>query len=71
MHFVVSIQECEGYNAMWAIVDRCPMMGHFIPCQTTVDAVGLAELFIWEVIPLPELPVTILLDCGQQFGSTI
>jgi hypothetical protein len=45
-------------------------MRHFIPCHTTIDAVGLAKLFLREVVRLHGLPATIVLDQGPQFAST-
>jgi hypothetical protein len=45
-------------------------MRHFIPCHTTIDAVGLAKLFLREVVHLHGLPRTIVSDRGPQFAST-
>jgi transposase InsO family protein len=45
-------------------------MRHFIPCHTTIDAVGLAKLFLREVVRLHGLPKTIISDRGPQFAST-
>ena len=38
--FVVGVPECERFNAMWVVVDRLCKMRHFIPCRTTIDALG-------------------------------
>jgi hypothetical protein len=50
MDFVTGLPECEGYDAIWLVVDRLSKMRHFIPCQTTVNAQGLAEMFMKEVV---------------------
>jgi len=70
MDFVVGLPECEGFDAIWAVVDRLSKMRHIIPCHTTVDALGLAELFLRKVIRLHGLPLTIISDWGLQFAST-
>jgi len=46
MDFVVRLPECEGFDAVWVVVDRLSKVRHFIPCHTTIDAVGLAMLFL-------------------------
>jgi len=52
MDFVVGLPECEGFDAIWVVVDRLSKMRHFVPCHTIIDAFGLAELFLREVICL-------------------
>jgi transposase InsO family protein len=67
---VVGLPECEGFDAVWVVVDRLSKMGHFIHCHTTMDALGLAKLFLWDVVCLHGLPKTIVSDRGPQFAST-
>jgi len=70
MHFVVGLPECEGFDAVWVVVNRLSKMRHFLPCHTAIDAVGLAKLFVREVVRLHQLPKTIVSDRGPQFAST-
>ena len=70
MDFVVALPECEGFDAGWVVVDRLSKMQHFVPCHTTIDAVGLVKLFLREVICLHGLPKTIALDRGPRFALT-
>jgi hypothetical protein len=48
MDFVVGLPECEVFDAVWVVVDRLRKMRHFIPCHSTIDAVGLAKLCLRE-----------------------
>jgi transposase InsO family protein len=64
MDFVTGLPECEGYDAIWVVVDRLSKMRHFVPCHTTIDARGLAEIFLKEVVRLHGLPKTITSDRG-------
>jgi transposase InsO family protein len=70
MDFVVGLPECERCDAVWVVVDRLLRMRRFIPCHTTIDAVGLAKLFLREVVRIQGLPRTIVSDRGPQFTST-
>jgi len=69
MDFVGGLRECEGFYAIWVVVDRLSKMRHFVPCHTTIDVLGLAELFLREVIHLHGLLLTIVSDRGPQFAS--
>ena len=62
MEFVVGLSECEAFDAIWVVVDRLSKMRYFIPCQCTIDAIGLARLFLREVTYLHGLPATIISD---------
>jgi len=58
--FGLGLPECEGFDAMWVVVDRLSKMRHFIPCYMTIYAPGLAELFLREVVRRHGLPLTIV-----------
>jgi transposase InsO family protein len=70
MDFVAVLPECEGFDPVWVVVDSLSKMRHYIPCHTTRAAIGLAKLFLREVVRLPGLPRTIVSDRGPQFAST-
>jgi len=69
MDFVTGLPECEGYDAISVVVDRLSKMRHFVPCKTTIDARGLAEMFLKEVVRLHGLPRTVISYRGPQFAA--
>jgi hypothetical protein len=68
--FVVWLPMCEGFDAIRVVVDTLSMMWYFIPCHTTIDAVGLARLLLRKVVHLHDLPVMIVSDCRPHFVLT-
>jgi len=69
MEIVVGLPECEGWDAIWVVADRLSKMRHCIPYHTTIDALGLAEFFLREMVCPHGLPFTIISYCGPQFAS--
>jgi len=68
---VVGLPEFERFDEVWVVVDRLSIKRHFVVCHTTIDALGLAKLFLWEVVSVHGLRNTIVSDRGPQFASTI
>ena len=66
--FVIGLPPAEGYDVICAIVDRFTKQHHIIPCTTTIDVEGFAELFIKEVFQLHGLHQMVTSDRGPQFG---
>ena len=69
MDFVMGLPKSKGFDAIWVVVDRLSKQRHFVPCMTTVDAEGLARLFIDNVFRLHGLPDSIVSDRGPQFAA--
>ena len=70
MDFVVGLPNTMGkYDSIWVIVDRLTKSAHFIPVKVTYNAEKLAKLYIWEVVRLHEVPLSIISDRGTQFTS--
>jgi len=70
MDFVLGLPKCEGFDAIWVVVDQLSKMRHFIRSHTMIDALAVAEPFLPEVVRLHGLPLTIISDRGPQFEST-
>ncbi|KAK4689460.1 putative transposase, partial [Tremellales sp. Uapishka_1] len=59
----------NGYNAIVVFVDRLTKMARFLPTTTSLDAQGLAELFLEEVYSRFGLPDRMVTDRGAVFTS--
>jgi hypothetical protein len=70
MDCVKWLPECEGFDAIWVVVDRLSKMRHLIPCHPKIDAVGLSKLFLREVVCLHGLSMSIVSHRGPQVAST-
>ena len=66
-HFVTGLPSAQGYDTICIIVDRFTKQRHLIPCTTTINGEGFAELFIKEVFRLHRLSQTVTSDRGPQF----
>jgi hypothetical protein len=69
MDVVTGLPNSSGHDAIWVVVDRLTKMRHLVPCSTTIDAEGLANLFMTHIFRLHGLPDTIVSDRGPQFAS--
>jgi len=62
MDFVVILPQCKRFDALWVVADRLSKVRRFIPCHPTRDALGLAVLFLPEVVGLNGRPLTVVSD---------
>jgi hypothetical protein len=69
MDFVTGLPKSNGFDTIWVVVDRLTKARHLVPCHLTVDAPGLADLFLQHVFRLHGLPLTIVSDRGPQFAA--
>jgi transposase InsO family protein len=59
----------SGYHSIMVIIDRLSKQAISIPCHKTIDARGMAELFVQWVYRFGHTPETIISDRGPQFVS--
>jgi hypothetical protein len=77
MDFVTGLPKStdKEYDTIWVVVDRLTKTRHLVPCHSTVDAQGLADLFLQHVFRLHGLPRTknhsSLLTSGDSFAATL
>ena len=67
--FITQLPPSSGHDAILVVIDRLTKMGHFIACDTTIDAEGTAALFrkhIWKLHGTPKHTVS---DRGSVFNS--
>jgi len=59
MDDVVAFLECKEVDAFGIMVNRLSKMRHSVPCNSTMDAHGLADLVLQGLVCLHALPATI------------
>jgi hypothetical protein len=59
----------HGYNAILVIIDRLSKTPFSVPCHDTIDAQGLARIFIDRILRHHGPPDSIVSDRGPQFIS--
>lgn len=56
-------------DAIWVIVDCLTKFAHFIPVRIDFSLDRLAELYIFEIVRLHRVPVSIISDRDPRFTS--
>ncbi|KAL1942197.1 hypothetical protein VTO73DRAFT_6261 [Trametes versicolor] len=69
MDFIVKLPRSHGYDSIWVVCDRLTRYAHFIPCNETLDAPGLAWLFLDRIVRYHGVPDSIISDRGPTFVS--
>lgn len=68
MDFVSSFpHSSRGSNGIWVIVDRLTKSAHFILIRMTFSAKRLAYIYVWEIVHLHGVPISIISDHGSMF----
>lgn len=69
MDFIEHLLLSSGYSAILVIVDRLTKQAIFIPTHDTIDAPGLAKVFILHVFSKHGVPSYVTFDRGSEFVS--
>ena len=70
MDFIIKPPESKGFDSILTITDHdCTKMLIAIPCRETINAKGVAELFLRQIFPRFGLPSKIISDRDPRFIS--
>jgi hypothetical protein len=68
MDFIVGLPRApSGEDAMWVIVDKLTKSAHFLPIKITDSLDKLAKMYVWEIVTLHGVTVSIVLDSDPRF----
>lgn len=65
--FVGPLPKSEGYDCIMVVCCRLTKARHFVPCHTSIDAAGTANLFYKHIWKHHGFPESIVSDRGPQF----
>lgn len=68
MDFVTNLpKSARGFDCIFTVVDRFSRLVRFIPCMTSVDAIGVANLFFEHWVCKSGMPKKIVSDRDVRF----
>lgn len=69
MDFIVKLPISNGHDSIMVVVCRTTKQVHFIACSESIDASGVADLYMTHIFRLHGLPTDFVSDRGTHFGS--
>ena len=70
INFVVGFPQTQNqYDSIWVVVDKFTISAYFIPIKSTYSAENYERIFINEIVSSHGIPLSIILDRGEQFIS--
>ena len=70
MDFIVKLPKSQNYDSIITITDQVyTKMAIFLPCNETIDAEGVAQLYFQHISPWFGVPSKIITDCDPHFIS--
>ena len=68
MDFIVKLPRSQGYDLILTITNQgCTKMAIFLPCNETIDAEGVAQIYFNHVFPHFGVPSKIIMDRDPRF----
>lgn len=65
--FIGPLPKSDGFDCIMVVGCRLTKARHFIPCNTTIDAIGTANLFYKHIWKHHGFPESVVSDRGPQF----
>ncbi len=62
MDFITNLPQSHAFDSILMVVDRLTKQAHFIPTHKSLNAPGLAQLFIVNIFKLHGFPSLIVSD---------
>ncbi|KAL0544475.1 hypothetical protein IC582_019591 [Cucumis melo] len=70
MDFITRLpRTLRGFTVIWVVVDRLTKSAHFVPGKSTYTASKWAQLYMYEIVRLHGVPVSIVSDRDARFTS--
>ena len=69
MDFITDLLPSHGFDTLLVVVDRLSKQSHFVPTIRSLDAPGLAQLYVSSIFKLHGLPSSIVSDQDPLFTS--
>ena len=69
MDFIDGLPSSQGYTVIMVVVDRLSKYAHFVPLKHPYTALSVSKAFIWEVVRLHGVLVSIVSDRDRIFIS--
>jgi hypothetical protein len=69
MDYKSFLADKHGHNMLFVVIDRLSKQSYSIPYHKTINARGMAELFLKYIWCREGYPDSIVLDRGPQFVS--
>jgi hypothetical protein len=71
MDFITDLPTSKGYNSLFVVVDRLSKAVIVTPCNKTITAEGIAQLYLDNVWRRTGLPQQVISDRGPQFALKV
>jgi Integrase zinc binding domain len=70
VNFIIKLPISDGYDSVLTITDHdCSKAAIFLPCNESIDAPGVAELYARQVFPHYSIPRKIISDRDPRFAA--
>lgn len=70
MDFMISFPKAKRhFDSIWVIFDKMTKSAHLLLVKTTDGDIDYTKLYIYELVKLYGVPLSIIFDCDSQFTS--